>query len=114
MPLNQEDFEGLFTAWRKESDAIFKLFQQKHGSYGPDNISATGKIGVAVRLWDKVNRLRRGIVLGEIEHLDDETLEDTFQDVVNYGIIGLLLLHGVWPKFTGGGNSNENCYRNQD
>ncbi len=53
-----------------------------------------------LRLWDKINRSRRRVVLGEEEHLSDENLEDTFRDIVNYGVIGLLLLHGVWPEFT--------------
>lgn len=99
MRLDKEDFAGLFKAWRDEVNQIELLFQAKHKSYGPDNISATELKGIVVRLWDKINRLRRCVLENNEEVLSDETLEDTLQDVADYAIIGLLLLHEIWPEF---------------
>ena len=99
MPLDKTDFQSLFDAWSNEVFEIYQLFMQKHKSYGPDNISATGIQGVIIRSWDKINRLRRLIVTGIDDPLTDESVEDTLMDLANYAIIGLLLLHNVWPEF---------------
>ncbi|MBC8462401.1 MAG: DUF1599 domain-containing protein [Deltaproteobacteria bacterium] len=99
MSLAKENFEGLFVTWHIQADNIFDLFQKKHASYSPDNISTTGLNGVIVRMWDKINRLRRRVLEGEPETLPDETLVDTLRDIANYAIIGLLLLHEIWPEY---------------
>ncbi|MBC8485729.1 MAG: DUF1599 domain-containing protein [Bacteroidetes bacterium] len=99
MPLNKEDLNGLFRAWHDEVRNIYTLFSVKHKSYGPDNISGTGIQGVVIRSWDKINRLRRLVVTGIDDPLVDESVEDTLMDLANYAIIGLLLLHNIWPEF---------------
>ena len=99
MSLKKTDFEGLFEAWYDEANDIFDLFTRKHQSYGPDNISGTGFQGVITRLWDKINRLRRLTLTGIDNPLVDESVEDTLMDLANYAIIGLLLLHNIWPEF---------------
>ena len=82
-----------------------QLFDTKQQDYGSGNISATKELGIAVRLQDKVSRLlnllekRRGrdghaiAVLTEINH---EPMEDTYLDICNYALIGLLLKRGLW------------------
>jgi hypothetical protein len=59
MPLDRDNIEGLYVEWLKGATEIAALFYKKHQSYGADNISATGLQGVVVRMWDKINRLRR-------------------------------------------------------
>jgi len=99
MRLDKDDFFGLFDAWKDEVDKLLILFQKKHESYGPDNISATGINGIIIRMWDKINRLRRRIIENNPETLTDEQLVDSLADIANYAIIGLLLLHNIWPEF---------------
>jgi len=75
-----------------------KLFDDKQQDYGSTNISASGEIGVAVRLQDKVSRMRH-ILLKQMrgEHgVNNESLADTYQDVANYGMIGMLLDRDLW------------------
>ncbi len=98
MPLAKTDFNTLYEAWYNEVTDIFELFTKKHESYGPDNISGTGIQGIIVRSWDKINRLRRLIVTGIDDPLVDESVENTLMDLANYAIIGLLLLHNIWPE----------------
>ena len=83
-----------------------QLFDTKQQDYGSGNISATKELGVAVRLQDKVSRLlnllekemkTRGhaeALLAEINN--HESLEDTYLDIANYGLIGVLLRRGLW------------------
>ena len=75
-----------------------QLFDTKQQDYGSGNISATGEIGVACRLQDKVSRMRN-LLLKELKGesgINHESLEDTYLDAANYCLIGLLLKRGLW------------------
>lgn len=83
----------------KLATAAVKLLIKKHNDYGPKNIAdAPGGplTGLAVRLHDKVARLANLTTNGK--HPSNESLQDTFVDIVNYGLIGLLVLEGKWDK----------------
>ena len=75
-----------------------QLFDTKQQDYGSGNISATGELGVACRLQDKVSRMRN-LLLKELKgesSINHESLEDTYKDAANYAMIGLLLKRGLW------------------
>ena len=75
-----------------------KLFDDKQQDYGSDNIAATRQIGIAGRLQDKVARMRH-ILMKAIrgdDNINNESLEDTYKDVANYGMIGWILHKGKW------------------
>jgi hypothetical protein len=75
------------------------LLLSKHKDYGPKNISQSpgGPLnGLRVRLWDKLARLNN---LTDKNSLPQhESLEDTFKDMANYAVIGLLVLRDKWDK----------------
>ena len=73
-----------------------ELFLAKQIDYGPDNISALGLKGVFVRTWDKVNRLKRLVWDNVDAKVADESIDDTFEDILNYSIIAMLLRKGWW------------------
>jgi hypothetical protein len=71
-----------------------ELFETKQRDYGSKNISLSGEMGIAVRLQDKVCRMRHLLESGgEVNH---ESLADTYKDVANYGMIGYNLNQGRW------------------
>ena len=75
-----------------------QLFDSKQLDYGSSNIALGGELGVAVRLQDKVSRMRN-LLLKELKgdaNVNHESLEDSFKDAANYGMIGLLLKRGLW------------------
>ena len=81
-----------------------QLFDTKQQDYGSDNISSNGELGIAVRLQDKVSRMRH-ILLKELAQQErsaqvfktnHEALEDSFKDAANYALIGLLLRRKKW------------------
>ena len=81
-----------------------QLFDTKQQDYGSDNISSNGELGIAVRLQDKVSRMRH-ILLKELAvqersaqmfKTNHEALEDSFKDAANYALIGLLLRRKKW------------------
>jgi hypothetical protein len=89
---------GLTTPLGRKSFEVFCecaiLLDQKNRDYGPGNISAFGEKGVIVRLNDKVERLKT-LVWGD-KHPEHEKVSDTWLDIANYGVIGLLCHRGEW------------------
>jgi hypothetical protein len=75
------------------------LLLSKHRDYGPKNISLApgGPVnGLRVRMHDKLARINNLVDSGaDPEH---ESLEDSFKDMANYAIIGLLVLRGQWDN----------------
>jgi hypothetical protein len=80
-------------------DELAELCLSKHKDYGPKNISESpgGPInGLRVRMHDKLARINNLIDTNATpEH---ESLEDSFKDMANYAIIGLLVLRGKWNQ----------------
>jgi hypothetical protein len=76
-----------------------ELLLSKHKDYGPKNIADApgGAInGLRVRMHDKLARINNLVDSGkDPEH---ESLEDSFKDMANYAVIGLLVLRGDWTK----------------
>jgi hypothetical protein len=76
------------------------LLIKKHRDYGPKNISNSpygATNGLVVRMWDKIARIVNLTKQGNVS-AENEPLEDSFKDIANYGIIGLLVLRGKWDK----------------
>ena len=78
---------------------LSELLISKHKDYGPKNISQApgGAVnGLRVRMHDKLARINNLIDSGRgPEH---ESLEDSFKDMANYAIIGLLVLRHKWDS----------------
>jgi hypothetical protein len=73
-----------------------ELWKTKQNSYGPGNIAAFGDAGCAIRAMDKVQRLRRHYFLGKDVTLANETIEDTWLDLLGYAAMGLMCKRGQW------------------
>jgi hypothetical protein len=75
------------------------LLISKHKDYGPKNISQApgGAVnGLRVRMHDKLARINNLIDSGA--NPEHESLEDSFKDMANYAIIGLLVLRKQWDN----------------
>jgi len=75
----------------------YLIFVQKQLDYGSGNIARFGELGVMVRANDKIERL--GTLLLENREVQNEPVEDTWRDLANYGVIGLLCHLGLWPEY---------------
>jgi hypothetical protein len=76
-----------------------ELLVQKHDDYGPSNISDSpgGPLnGLSVRLHDKVARLNN--LLSNNKEPQNESVQDTFIDILNYALIALLVIDGKWDS----------------
>lgn len=87
------------TALSNTFNELEELLLSKHKDYGPKNIAEApgGAInGLRVRMHDKLARINNLVDNGkDPEH---ESLEDSFKDMANYAVIGLLVLRGDWTK----------------
>ncbi len=78
-------------------DELASIMVKKHQDYGPMNIAGApgGPMnGLRVRMYDKLARLNNLVEKGDTPNY--ESIEDTFLDLANYAIIGLLVQRGQW------------------
>lgn len=76
-----------------------ELLLAKHRDYGPKNIADApgGAInGLRVRMHDKMARINH--LVDNQQEAENEPLRDSFMDLANYAMIGLLVVDGKWPK----------------
>lgn len=73
-----------------------KLWIKKHHDYGPENHAIWGCQGAIIRASDKLLRLKRSY-FDEVS-MENETIEDTWLDLIGYGLIGLVIERGLWPS----------------
>lgn len=104
------EMEKLYPEMTREFKKImreqYELFCRKMNNYGKGNIMLGGDcdneedrktaiMGTTIRLNDKSNRLVN-MVLKNKENTVDESIDDTFQDMVNYAIISLIVRRSKW------------------
>ena len=80
------------------------LLLKKQHDYGPLNISNApgGPInGLRVRMYDKLARINNLYEKGG-DTPNYESIADSFMDLANYAIIGLLVQNGQWEGLTNG------------
>jgi hypothetical protein len=87
------------TALSDTFNELEELLLSKHKDYGPKNIADApgGAVnGLRVRMHDKLARINNLVDSGK--NPEHESLEDSFKDMANYAVIGLLVLRGNWSK----------------
>ena len=105
----ETEYPELSEEFKNISKEMYEMFAAKHMDYGLNNISLNGDIlnnpgdkqfsltGLAIRLTDKISRLKNLLLNGRA-FVKGEGMEDTFMDIANYGIIGLLVGRNKWKK----------------
>ena len=95
---NKVDDEFITDVWRI-LDAAGNLLIKKHHDYGPKNISLSpgGPLnGLRVRMWDKVARINN--LIDSNVNPSNESLRDSFIDLLNYSAIAMMVLDGTSPE----------------
>ncbi len=87
--------------WLRAMQEVYGVFCEKQTDYGPTNIGTGGEQGVALRSGDKVSRLFELLGIGtrgEESESSNEPRRDAWLDMADYGVIGMLVHDGKWPK----------------
>ena len=103
----KEEYPTIYNGYMDIMEQQLELFSKKHLDYGMGNIAAGTQLssqeetefamtGLWYRISDKINRWKNMIISDR--DAQNETLTDTFQDLVNYGIIAQLVSSGKWKK----------------
>ena len=105
----ETEYPELSEEYKKIGNEMYEMFARKHMDYGLNNIALGGDIinneadkkfsltGLAIRLTDKISRLKNLLINGK-NYVRGEGVEDTFIDIANYGIIGMLVGRDKWKK----------------
>ena len=104
----EEEYPELAEEFQNIQEEMYEMFARKHMDYGLNNIDLGGNLtnqedkkfsltGLCIRLTDKISRLKNLLINGK-NFVEGESMEDTFIDIANYGIIGLLVGRDKWKK----------------
>ena len=80
---------------KKISSEIESILIKKNKNYGDNNIIKMGKIGILIRIEEKIERLKN-MIKNNID--DEESKEDSWKDIAGFGIIGAMLERDKWNK----------------
>tara|TARA_A100001515_G_scaffold118003_1_gene100165 strand:+ start:321 stop:749 length:429 start_codon:yes stop_codon:yes gene_type:complete len=104
----ESEYPELADEFKNIQSEMYEMFARKHMDYGLNNIALGGDLtdesdkkfsltGLCIRLTDKISRLKNLLSNGK-NYVKGESMEDTFIDIANYGIIGLLVGRDKWKK----------------
>jgi len=77
-------------------DELLLMFLAKHKDYGKGNILANGEIGIAMRVSEKIERLKHLLMTQGTP--TNETIDETWTDIAVYAIIARLLRSGDFKR----------------
>lgn len=103
----REKYPQINKEFQKIQIEQYSLFCKKMLSYGKNNISMGGNLknkedkylsltSIWIRCSDKINRLKNLLINKNDNPLDNESIEDSWKDLANYGIIALLVERNKW------------------
>ncbi len=92
-------------------DAL-EVFIHKQYDYGPNNVANFGDVGILIRLNDKIERLKNLMMSQSKVH--NESIADTWLDIANYGLIGLMCKENLWPNVNKFTISKKECVEKND
>ena len=79
---------SLDQAFASVNQELLAMFLKKHKDYGKGNILANKEIGIAMRISEKVERVKHLLLSGQ--EPSNETIEETWIDIATYAVIGVL------------------------
>ncbi len=101
-------YPKMIAEFKKIQKEQFDLFCKKQHDYGPGNISVGTQLqtddeiklsltGLWFRMNDKIQRLKTMLLSGRKAAVE-ESMEDAYLDVSNYGIMAAIVARGKWGK----------------
>lgn len=105
----EEEYPIIAEGYKNICKEQYELFARKMLSYGMSNISMGTSLetsedkklsltSVWVRCHDKMSRLKNLVMMGKENYVKDESINDTYMDLVNYNIIAQLVNKDLWKK----------------
>ncbi len=73
---------------------IKHMLVKKRLDYGEGNLKAFGELGILIRSYDKISRLKN-LLYDKKTEPQNETVEDTWMDIAGYAILALMMREGT-------------------
>ena len=105
----EKEYPKMTTEFKRLQKIQYETFCRKQLDYGPGNISVGTQLrtdeevklsltGLWFRMNDKIQRLKT-LLMGERQaFVKDESIEDSYMDVSNYGIMAAIVKNGKLGK----------------
>ena len=104
----EKEWPEMTQEFKKLQREQYELFCHKQHDYGPGNISVGTQLqtpdeihlsltGLWFRMNDKIQRLKTMLLSGRKAAVE-ESMEDAYLDVSNYGIMAAIVARGKWGK----------------
>lgn len=90
------DPQTLDEAFEQVTDELLDMFLKKHKDYGKGNILSVKELGIALRISEKIERIKHLMTKGEDPA--NESVEETWIDIGTYAVIAMLLRRGWFEK----------------
>ena len=91
---SSNDPKTLDQAFAQVNDEVLKMFLKKHKDYGKGNILSIEELGIAMRIIEKVERLKNLLMKQGQEDPANESIEETWVDIATYAVIAILFRRG--------------------
>ena len=106
--LMKKEHPKMISAFMEIQRTQLELFCKKQHDYGSGNISVGTELktkaeiklsltGIWFRMNDKIQRLKN-LLLNDKVNAVDESIEDAFLDLSNYGIMAIIVKMKLWGK----------------
>jgi len=79
-------------SFEQVNEELLKMFLKKHKDYGKGNILANGELGIAMRISEKIERLKHLLLTQNTPN--NESIDETWTDIAVYAVIARLLRSG--------------------
>jgi len=99
--MKKTDPQTLDEAFSVVNDELLAMFLKKHRDYGKGNILTIKELGIAMRLSEKVERLKNLLMKKEMGDKDapaNESIEETWIDIAVYAEIAVMFQRGWFQK----------------
>jgi hypothetical protein len=88
--------QHLDEAFEHVTAELLAMFLRKHKDYGKGNILANGELGIAMRVSEKVERLKHLMMTSGTPA--NESMEETWIDIAVYSVIAVLHRRGHFQQ----------------
>jgi hypothetical protein len=83
-------------AFAAVNQELLTMFIRKHKDYGKGNILSVKELGIAMRILEKIERIKHLVTAGS--QPTNESVEETWTDIAVYAVIAILLRRGQFEK----------------
>lgn len=96
--------QHLDEAFTLVNEELLQMFLKKHRDYGKGNILAVKELGIALRITEKIERLKNLMLSDQAPA--NESIDETWTDVAVYAVIAILYRRGWFEKLEVGEEKN--------